>query len=80
MTSANIPGDPMIIDNSSAFDSLNVDYFMCNNLKIYNRCDDSVVRDGKFIRRSRGFVPQGIDIPHSKKFWLLVPSLIMFLR
>lgn len=67
MTSANMPGNPMIIDNNSAFESLNVDYFMCNNLEIYNRCDDSVVRDGKFIRRSRGFVPHGINIPHSKK-------------
>lgn len=67
MTSANMPGDPMIIENSSAFESLDVDYFLCHNLKIYNRCDDSVIRDGKFIRRSRGFVPQGIDIPHSKK-------------
>ena len=67
MTSANMPGDPMIIENSSAFDSLDVDYFLPHNLKVYNRCDDSVIRDGKFIRRSRGFVPQGIGIPHSKK-------------
>lgn len=67
MTSANMPGDPMITRNSSAFDSLDVDYFLCHNLKIHNRCDDSVIRDGKFIRRSRGFVPQGIGIPHDKK-------------
>ncbi|MCC7572509.1 MAG: carbamoyltransferase HypF [Candidatus Methanofastidiosum sp.] len=67
MTSANMPGDPMIIENSSAFNSLDVDYFLCHNLNIYNRCDDSVIRDGKFIRRSRGFVPQGIEIPHDKK-------------
>lgn len=67
MTSANMPGDPMITENSSAFGSLDVDYFLCHNLKIYNRCDDSVIRDGKFIRRSRGFVPQGIQIPHSEK-------------
>ncbi len=67
MTSANMPGDPMITENSSAFNSLDVDYFLCHNLNIYNRCDDSVIRDGKFIRRSRGFVPQGIEIPHAKK-------------
>lgn len=67
MTSANMPGDPMIVQNSSAFSSLDVDYFLCHNLKIYNRCDDSVIRDGKFIRRSRGFVPRGIEIPHNKK-------------
>ena len=67
MTSANMPGDPMITENSFAFGSLDVDYFLCHNLKIYNRCDDSVIRDGKFIRRSRGFVPQGIGIPHNKK-------------
>jgi hydrogenase maturation protein HypF len=62
-----MPVDPMITENSSAFGSLDVDYFLCHNLKIYNRCDDSVIRDGKFIRRSRGFVPQGIEIPHNKK-------------
>lgn len=67
MTSANTPGDPMITSNKFAFKELDVDYFLCHNLKIYNRCDDSVIRDGKFIRRSRGFVPTGIDIPHSNK-------------
>jgi len=67
MTSANMPGDPMITSNTSAFDSLDVDYFLSHNLKVYNRCDDSVIRDGKFIRRSRGFVPQGIEIPHNRK-------------
>ncbi|HNZ87415.1 MAG TPA: carbamoyltransferase HypF [Methanofastidiosum sp.] len=67
MTSANMPGDPMVIANEDAFKSLDVDYFLSHNLEIYNRCDDSVLRDSKFIRRSRGFVPQGIDIPHKKK-------------
>ncbi len=67
MTSANIPGEPMITSNKFAFKELDVDYFLCHNLKIYNRCDDSVIRDSKFIRRSRGFVPQGIGIPHDKK-------------
>lgn len=67
MTSANMPGDPMIIENEAAIGALDVDYFLSHNLDIYNRCDDSVIRDGKFIRRSRGFVPQGIEIPHDKK-------------
>ncbi|NMC77176.1 MAG: carbamoyltransferase HypF [Candidatus Methanofastidiosa archaeon] len=67
MTSANMPGDPMIIEDKIALESLDVDYFLNHNLEIYNRCDDSVIRDGRFIRRSRGFVPQGINIPHNIK-------------
>ncbi len=70
MTSANIPGEPMIINNKNIINDLNdiADYFLLHNRKIINRCDDSVVRyrgeDMAFIRRSRGYVPEPYDLSH----------------
>jgi hydrogenase maturation protein HypF len=67
MTSANFPGTPMIINNDTARENLPfVDAFLDHNLEIVNRCDDSVIRNELFIRRSRGFVPKGILVNHSK--------------
>ena len=67
MTSANIPGEPMVLRNEDAF-TLNADYFLLHNRRIVNRVDDSVVRcyEGKtfFLRRSRGFVPTSLKIPY----------------
>ncbi|MEM3039069.1 MAG: carbamoyltransferase HypF [Thermoplasmata archaeon] len=67
MTSANPPGEPMIIENEKAF-SLKMDCYLLHNREIVNRCDDSVVRinAGKkaFIRKSRGFVPVPIPLNH----------------
>jgi len=64
-TSANVPGEPMIIENREAF-ALNADYYLLHNLKIHNRCDDSVLRVYSnrkfFIRKSRGFVPEALTI------------------
>jgi len=66
MTSANLPGEPMFIDNEEALKSKLVDYYLLHNLSIENRCDDSVIKfvnDGEtFIRRSRGFVPLPVGI------------------
>ena len=67
MTSANMPGEPMLINNEEIISKLDgiADYFLLHNRKIVNRCDDSVVRfrDGEmaFIRRSRGYVPEPYD-------------------
>jgi hydrogenase maturation protein HypF len=67
MTSANFPGNPMIIDNECAENQLPfADAFLHHTVQIVNRCDDSVIRNGLFIRRSRGFVPKGIPIFHTK--------------
>ncbi|MBU7014325.1 MAG: carbamoyltransferase HypF [Theionarchaea archaeon] len=67
MTSANFPGNPMIVDNAAARQELPVaDAFLAHDLRIVNRCDDSVIRNGMFIRRSRGFVPRGIPVTHEK--------------
>jgi hydrogenase maturation protein HypF len=68
MTSANVPGMPMLIDNAEAIAKLrgSVDYFLLHNRKIINRCDDSVVKviGGKptFLRRSRGWVPEPLRL------------------
>ena len=67
MTSANIPGQPMLIDNDKIGERLHdvVDHYLLHDRRIVARCDDSVRRKvaGQltFLRRSRGFVPQGMD-------------------
>ncbi|HZD43599.1 MAG TPA: Sua5/YciO/YrdC/YwlC family protein, partial [Methanomicrobiales archaeon] len=60
MTSANMPGYPMVTEIETALSKLNgdVDYFLVHNREIVNRCDDSVVRDGYIIRLSRGYAPR----------------------
>ena len=60
MTSANMPGYPMITDIDQAMAKLNrdVDFFLTHNRTIVNRCDDSVMRDGYIIRLSRGIAPK----------------------
>ena len=66
MTSANIPGEPMIIDNDRVLE-LGADYYLLHNQPIINRADDSVVRflgdRTQFIRRSRGNMPYHLDTP-----------------
>jgi len=70
MTSANIAGEPMIVDNEKAF-SLGADFYLLHNRDIINRVDDSVIKLWKgrkfFIRRSRGFIPYFIKSNHSKR-------------
>ncbi|MCD5410008.1 MAG: carbamoyltransferase HypF [Methanocellales archaeon] len=69
LTSANLPGRPMIKSNTEAFEKLNgiVDYYLLHNRRIANRTDDTVVRviHGRtnFIRRSRGYVPEPTVLP-----------------
>jgi len=60
MTSANVPGYPMITDIDVAMAKLSgdADFFLTHNRTIVNRCDDSVVRDGYIIRLSRGIAPK----------------------
>ncbi|BAW31981.1 MAG TPA: carbamoyltransferase HypF [Methanothermobacter sp.] len=68
MTSANKPGEPMIIKNREILVKLKgiADYFLIHDRRIVNRCDDSVVRfrgdDMAFIRRSRGYTPEPYDL------------------
>ena len=73
MTSANMPGEPMLTRNRDIIKKLDgiADYFLLHDRKIINRCDDSVVRfrgdEMAFIRRSRGYVPEPYDLSHISK-------------
>ena len=69
MTSANISGDPLIIDDDKALISLAgiVDLFLTHNREIYKRADDSIsyVHQGKeiSIRMGRGKMPFPVKLP-----------------
>ena len=73
MTSANLPGRPMLIDNDEITRRLDgiADHYLLHDRRIVARCDDSVRRRAGgtmvFLRRSRGYVPEPIhatlDIP-----------------
>ncbi len=68
MTSANVPGEPMMITNEEILENLDTiaDYYLIHNRRILNRCDDSVARfrnnELAFIRRSRGYTPEPYDL------------------
>ncbi len=68
MTSGNITDEPIIIDDQRALKTFGqiTDGVLTYNREIYNRVDDSVIavhQDEKIIiRRSRGYVPNSIDI------------------
>jgi hydrogenase maturation protein HypF len=69
MTSANLSEEPIAIDNAEARVRLGgiADFFLMHNREILQRCDDSVAAlvDGgpQILRRARGYVPLGIDLP-----------------
>jgi hydrogenase maturation protein HypF len=69
MTSANLSEEPIAIDNIEARTRLGkiADAFLMHDREILQRCDDSVVAlvDGapQLIRRARGYVPLGIELP-----------------
>ncbi|MDO5570367.1 MAG: carbamoyltransferase HypF [Bacteroidales bacterium] len=67
-TSGNIKDVPIIIDNNTAKSVLlpKTGFQLDNNREIVNRVDDSIVifinNKERIIRRSRGYVPQSLDI------------------
>ena len=69
MTSANISGDPLIIDDKKASIELAgiVDVFLTHNREIYKRADDSISfihnGNGINIRMGRGKMPFPIKLP-----------------
>lgn len=77
MTSANVPGEPMITENKDAF-LLDADCYLLHNRKIPNRIDDSVIKIWKnntfFIRKSRGFVPDPLEVNYSKNILSVGPG------
>ncbi len=70
MTSANIPGEPMMTTNEEVF-SLDADYYLLHNREIPNRVDDSVLKIWRgntfFLRKSRGFVPEPLDVNYDSQ-------------
>jgi hydrogenase maturation protein HypF len=70
-TSANMGGEPLVIDNHEAFARLRgiADGFVVHDRAIEQRCDDSVVKTvggaPLLMRRARGFVPQPVKLPHA---------------
>ena len=68
MTSGNLSEEPIAISNEEAIERLDgvADWFLLHNRDIATRVDDSVVRTWggreRVLRRSRGFVPQTIDL------------------
>jgi len=69
MTSANLPGRPMLIEDAEIRTCLAgiADHWLLHDRRIVTRCDDSVRRrvGGTFVflRRSRGYVPCPIAVP-----------------
>jgi hydrogenase maturation protein HypF len=68
MTSGNLSEEPIVVSNHEAMLQLGAvaDWFLLHNRDIFTRVDDSVTRmfEGRerVLRRSRGFVPQSIDL------------------
>ena len=65
MTSANVPGEPMILNDEEIME-LGADMYLLHNQRIINRADDSVMKlfgsNRYFLRKSRGHIPSYIDI------------------
>jgi hydrogenase maturation protein HypF len=68
MTSGNLSEEPIVVSNTEALLRLSgiADWFLLHDRDIATRVDDSVVRiierKETVLRRSRGFVPQTIDL------------------
>jgi hydrogenase maturation protein HypF len=65
MTSGNVSDEPIAFDDAKACERLGriADAFLAHNRPIHRRCEDSVVRRGFPIRRSRGYVPSALPLP-----------------
>lgn len=65
MTSANLPGEPMLLADDDAF-SLGADCYLLHDQRILNRADDSVLSHylghRQFLRKSRGFTPSYLEL------------------
>jgi hydrogenase maturation protein HypF len=69
MTSANIPGEPMLLGNDEVF-SLKADSYLLHDRDIPNRIDDSVVRlwhGTRFFYGITGFVPDALPVAYDTR-------------
>jgi len=67
LTSGNVSDEPIAFDDDDARRRLAdiADAFLSHDRPIHRRCEDSVVRAGFPIRRSRGYVPAALPLPQS---------------
>jgi hydrogenase maturation protein HypF len=65
MTSGNLTDEPIAYDDDEARRRLGdvADLFLAHDRPIHRRCEDSVVRAGFPLRRSRGYAPSALPLP-----------------
>jgi hydrogenase maturation protein HypF len=69
MTSGNLSDEPIAYRDADALGRLSgiADLFLTHDREIHTRTDDSVLRlslgEPLFLRRSRGYVPRGVNLP-----------------
>jgi len=66
LTSGNVSDEPIAFDDADARRRLTgiADAFLGHDRPIHRRCEDSVVRAGFPLRRSRGFAPAPLPLAH----------------
>jgi hydrogenase maturation protein HypF len=65
LTSGNVSDEPIAFEDEEARERLGgiADAFLSHDRPIHRRCEDSVVREGFPLRRSRGYAPRGLPLP-----------------
>jgi len=65
LTSGNLSDEPIAREDCDALERLApiADFFLLHDRPIHTRVDDSVVRRGAVLRRSRGMVPDVVSLP-----------------
>jgi hydrogenase maturation protein HypF len=69
LTSGNVSDEPIAFDDDDARTRLGgiADAFLTHDRPIHRRCEDSVVRTGFPLRRSRGYAPAALPLPAASR-------------